>query len=595
MQWDAKTLSAPIRALKTPPLASQTSTDEATLAPQGGVSYVSGDRRQPLLRLTLPALLQRAKQEHGSREALIFLEQDLRWSYSEFARKVDDFAAGLLALGLKAGDRVGIWSPNRVEWVVTQFATARLGLILVNINPAYRLAELRYALEQVGCKALVTAAEHQGADYLAMLQKLCPELEHCPPGALHAAQLPQLQIVIRMGDEATAGMLNYAQVAALGGPAQRLRLDGLSAALDADEPINIQFTSGTTGSPKGATLTHYNIVNNGHQVIRGMQLEAQDKLCIPVPLYHCFGMVMGVVGCVSVGAAMVFPAASFDAETTLQAIDRERCTAIYSVPTMFAAMLESPLLRSVNLLSLRTGVNGGAPCPIEMMRRLIETMHLPQITIAYGMTETSPVSFQTHVDDDLERKVATVGRVHPHVEVKIVDARGRTVPIGARGELCTRGYSVMHGYWNDEKRSTEAIDAAGWMHSGDLATIDAQGYCRIVGRVKDMIIRGGENIYPREIEEFLFTHPHVQDAQVFGIPDAKYGEQVCVWIVPKPGASLGAEAIAKFCEGQIARYKMPRVIRIREALPITVTGKPQKFVMREQMIVELGLQQQNGA
>jgi len=481
---------------------------------------------------------------------------------------------------------VGIWSPNRVEWLVTQFATARLGVILVNINPAYRLAELEYALNKVGCRALIAAEHFKSSLYLDMLQTLAPELADATPGGLHAARLPKLEIVIRMGEKQSAGMLNYNSVVELGGQAINMaQLDAITAALDAHDAINVQFTSGTTGPPKGATLTHHNIVNNARHSAQAMRFSEHDSLCISVPLYHCFGMVSSVLVCVCTGATMVFPGEAFDPAATLLAVSEERCTALHGVPTMFIAQLELQNFTRYDLLSLRTGTMGGSPCPIEIMKRVTSEMHMHEAMIAYGMTETSPVSFQSSITDPLEKRATTIGRIQPHLEVKLIDKLGEIMPIGEKGELCTRGYAVMQGYWgDDEQTALSVID--GWMHTGDLATLDAEGYCNIVGRVKDMLIRGGENIYPREIEEYLFRHPKIQTAQVFGVPDAKYGEEVCAWIILKQGMSATETEIRQFCEGQIAHYKIPRYIRFVEEFPMTVTGKVQKFAMREKMMAE---------
>ncbi len=558
-------------------------------------STVRGGTDKPLLYETIPAAYARAVKEHGDREALVVRHQNIRWSYGDLDRRVADLAAGLLSLGLEKGDRVGIWSPNRVEWVVTQFATARVGLILVNINPAYRLVELEYALNKSGCKAILIAAAYKTSDYLGMVQALAPELAKCAPGKLKAKKLRALEIVIRMDEEKTPGMLNYDEVVGLAGPAQRAGLDAITAGLRPDDAINIQFTSGTTGSPKGATLSHHNILNNGFFVGERMLLTAEDRVCIPVPLYHCFGMVLGSLACITHGAAMVFPGEGFDPTEVLETIEAERCTALYGVPTMFIAELDHPEFSRFDLSSLRTGIMAGAPCPIEIMKRTISDMNMREVTIAYGMTETSPVSFQSGVDDPLEKRVTTVGRIHPHVEVKIVDDQGRIVPPGVKGELCTRGYSVMRGYWDDEARTREAIDEAGWMRTGDLATLDEDGYGNIVGRVKDMVIRGGENLYPREIEDYLFRNPKIQSVQVFGVPDQKYGEELCAWIILKSGENATEEEIRGFCEGQIAHQKIPRYIRFVDELPMTVTGKPQKFIMREKMMEELGLVEQAAA
>ncbi|ESZ66897.1 AMP-binding protein [Mesorhizobium sp. C120A] len=561
----------------------------AFIAPLDGRAHVSGDRSVPLFEKTIPQLFSDTVGRYATQDAAVFVGQDKRFTWSELSDTVDTLAAGFLALGLEKGDRVGIWSPNRWEWLVTQFATARIGLILVNINPAYRLTELEYALNKVGCKALVTAPSFKTSDYLGMIETLAPELAKATPGKLKAQKLPALKIVIRMGDDNSPGMFNFADVLSMAGRDEHDSLDRISEGLKPGEAINIQFTSGTTGAPKGATLTHTNIVNNGNFVTAAIKLTVDDRLCIPVPLYHCFGMSMGTMGCVSKGATMVFPGEGFDAGATLKAVAQERCTGLYGVPTMFVAMLDHADFASFDLSSLRTGIMAGSPCPIEVMKKVVSLMHMDEVTIAYGMTETSPVSFQSSVDDPLEKRVSTVGRIHPHVEVKAIDADGATVAVGAPGELCTRGYSVMKGYWDDAEKTREAIDSDGWMHTGDLATIDAEGYCNIVGRAKDMVIRGGENVYPREVEEFLYRHPKVKEVQVFGIPDAKYGEELCAWIVLKPNQIATEQEIKNFCAGQIAHYKIPRYIRFRTELPMTVTGKPQKFLMREAMVEELGL------
>ena len=568
------------------------------LRPPGTLSYVAGATDEPLHFATVSQLLDEAVAAHGARDAAIFAQGHQTLSWYDLQQRADEVAAGLLAIGVRRGNRVGIWAPNRVEWLLVQFGCARIGAVLVNINPAYRSSELEFALNKVRCRVLVLARSHRGADYLAMLKGLAPELDR--PGeetVLEARRLPHLKQVIVLDDPNRSintnplppRALRFADFIRHAGPAHRVRLPGLSAALDPDDAINIQFTSGTTGTPKGATLTHFNIVNNARFSARAMALGPADRLCIPVPLYHCFGMVLGVLACVASGAAMIFPGEGFDAQATLAALERYRCTALHGVPTMFIAMLAEPSRSQRDLSSLRTGIMAGAPCPVETMRRVIGEMHMAQVTIAYGMTETSPVSFQSGVDDALERRVTTVGRVHPHVEVKIIDAAGRIVPIGQQGELCTRGYSVMRGYYEEPERTQEAIDEAGWMHSGDLATVDAAGFCNIVGRVKDMLIRGGENVYPREVEEFLQLHDKVQAVQVFGVPDAKYGEEVCAWIVLRAGQSLTADEVIAFCQGRIARHKVPRHVRFVAEFPSTATAKPQKYVMREMMVRELGL------
>jgi fatty-acyl-CoA synthase len=549
----------------------------------------------PLIGETIGVHFDQAAERWSSRDALIVRQQNVRWSYGELKAKTDAFAAGLLALGLAPGDRIGIWSPNNSEWTITQFATAKAGLILVNINPAYRLSELEYALNKVGCKALVTADTFKSSSYVGMLRELAPEIERSAPGRLQAKRLPALATLIRIGEGDARGFLRFDDVLGMGGDRHRAALADLAGKLQFDDPINIQFTSGTTGAPKGATLTHHNILNNGYFIGEAMRLTDGDRVCIPVPLYHCFGMVLGNLACITHGAAMIYPAEGFGPLATLEAVEAERCTALYGVPTMFIAQLGHPEFKRFDLSSLRTGIMAGSPCPIEVMKRCVDEMNMRDVTIAYGMTETSPVSTQTSCDDPLERRVATVGRVHPHVEIKIVDAEGRIVPPGTSGEFCTRGYSVMRGYWGDEERTAEAIDRAGWMHTGDLATIDEDGYCNIVGRIKDMVIRGGENVYPREIEEFLFRHPKIEAVQVVGVPDLKYGEELCAWVKLKPGAAASAADVQSFCRGQIAHYKIPRYIKFVDAFPMTVTGKVQKFIMREEMIKELGLSEQKTA
>jgi fatty-acyl-CoA synthase len=558
-------------------------------------SYAHGVSMTPLIGETIGVHFDKAAEQWGARDALIVRQQNLRLTYSELKARVDAFAAGLMALGLAPGDRIGIWSPNNSEWAITQFATAKAGLILVNINPAYRLSELEYALNKVGCKALVTADSFKSGSYVGMLRELAPEIDRTTPGRLQAKRLPALTTLIRIGDGEARGFLRFDDVLGMGGDRHRAVLADLAPKLQFDDPINIQFTSGTTGAPKGATLTHHNILNNGYFIGEAMRLNERDRICIPVPLYHCFGMVLGNLACITHGAAMIYPAEGFDPLATLEAVEAERCTALYGVPTMFIAQLGHPEFKRFDLGSLRTGIMAGSPCPIEVMKRCVNEMNMREVTIAYGMTETSPVSTQTSCDDPLERRVSTVGRVLPHVEIKIVDGDGRIVPPGASGEFCTRGYSVMLGYWGDEERTAEAIDRAGWMHTGDLATIDEDAYCNIVGRIKDMVIRGGENVYPREIEEFLFRHPKIEAAQVVGVPDQKYGEELCAWVKLKPGDSASAEDVQNFCRGQIAHYKIPRYIKFVDAFPMTVTGKVQKFVMREEMIKELGLSEQKTA
>lgn len=554
-----------------------------TIAPVNGLSHVIGPTEPGLVHKTIPQLLRDAVEHHGDREAVYFSQSGIRLTYRAFAAEVDRLAAGLLALNIDKGDRVGIWSPNRYEWVLTQFATARIGAILVNINPAYRLAEVEYALNKVGCKALIAAKSFKSSNYLAMIRELAPELAELGHGSLNAAKLPDLRHVIITDAEPGPGALSFDALCTLGGPAQSARLDQIDSTLDPNDPINIQFTSGTTGTPKGATLSHYNIVNNARFVTDRIALTEHDRLVIPVPLYHCFGMVMGVLGCVSKGAAMLFPGEAFDPAQTLDIIETERGTALYGVPTMFVALLQELDLKKRDISSLRTGIMAGAPCPIDVMQRVNSELNMNEVTICYGMTETSPVSFQSFTDDPTSKRCETVGRVHPHLEVKIVDSKGATVPVGQTGELCTGGYSVMIGYWDDAKATADSIQD-GWMRTGDLATLDPEGFCAIVGRVKDMIIRGGENIYPREIEEYLFRHPKISEVQVFGIPDEKFGEEICAWAIARPGMQLTSEELRDFCQGQIAHFKVPKHIRIVQELPMTVTGKPQKFIMRDQML-----------
>jgi fatty-acyl-CoA synthase len=550
-------------------------------------SHVKGALEPPLREEMISTLLDRAVEAHPDLEALVSVEQGVRWSYREFARRVDEIAAGLVALGLERGDRVGIWAPNLAEWTLTQFATAKAGLIQVNINPAYRLHELEYTLNKVGVKMLIAAERFKTSEYVAMVEELAPEIG--AGGALNAAKLPQLKLVAKIGGAPRAGWLDFDDIAAKATDVSRAQLRaGLEAQSNRDA-INIQFTSGTTGLPKGATLTHRNIVNNAYFVGLSAGLRHGDRLAIPVPLYHCFGMVMANLACVIHGATMVYPSAGFEPLAVLRTVEAEKCTALYGVPTMFIAELEHPDFSKFDLSTLRAGIMAGSPCPIEVMRRVIDRMHMRDVTIAYGMTETSPVSFQTSPDDPMERRVTTVGRVQPHMEAKVIDPDGETLPRGEPGEICTRGYAVMLGYWDDEAKTREAVDAEGWMHTGDLGTIDDEGYCNIVGRSKDMIIRGGENVYPREIEEFLFKHPSIEDVAVVGVPDEKYGEEICAWIKIRAGQRVSADEVKAFCKGQIAHYKVPRYVQFVDAFPTTVTGKVQKFLIRRQVMEELGL------
>ena len=555
------------------------------------LSYVHGASDKPLIGQTIGRYFDDACARNAGREALVVRHQNVRLTYAELRLKVDALACGLRRLGLEPGDRVGIWSQNNHEWTLTQFATAKAGLVLVNINPAYRRSELEYALNKVGCRALILSPSFKSSDYLAMLADLAPELAHCEPGLLRSHRLPTLEIVVRLGAGRSPGMLNFADLLRQPERDETEALAELGERLQFDDPINIQFTSGTTGNPKGATLSHHNILNNGFFVGEAIRLREGDRVCIPVPLYHCFGMVMGNLGCLTHGATMVYPSEAFEPLATLQTVAEERCTASYGVPTMFIAQLDHPDFAGFDLASLRTGIMAGSPCPIEVMKRVIDKMNMGEVTIAYGMTETSPVSFQSGADDPIERRVSTVGRVQPHCEVKIVDSDGRIVPRGTPGELCTRGYSVMLGYWGDEAKTAEAIDRAGWMHTGDIATLDDAGFCNIVGRIKDMVIRGGENIYPREIEEFLYRHPKVLDVQVVGVPDKKYGEELCAWIIVREGQRLGEDEVRAFCQGQIAHYKIPRYISFVDSFPMTVTGKIQKFKIRDEMKTQLGLEE----
>jgi fatty-acyl-CoA synthase len=558
-------------------------------------SQLSGPTDQPLLEETIGSAFDRTASRFPEIEALVVRHQGIRWTYREYQQQVERLACGLLALGIEPGDRVGIWAPNCYQWCLTQFATARIGAIMVCINPAYRSYELEYALNKVQCKAVISARLFKSSDYLAMLEELAPELPASEAGDLRAAKLPHLRTVISLGDEPRAGMYNFADVCAMGQGAERARLDAIAAQLSPTDPINIQFTSGTTGNPKGATLTHRNILNNGKLVGDGMRLTEADRLCVPVPLYHCFGMVMANLACITHGSAAIFPGEAFEAEATLAAVAEERCTALHGVPTMFIAELDHPRFDDFDLASLRTGIMAGAPCPVEVMQRVLTRMHMSEVLIAYGQTETSPVNHMTSVDDSIEKRVGSVGRPAPHCEIKIIDPQGAVVPVGEKGEICCRGYSVMQGYWDDPERTAETIDSDGWLHSGDIGVMDEQGYTQVTGRIKDMIIRGGENIYPREVEEFLYTHPDIQEVQVFGIPDERYGEQVCAWIRLREGASLDALMLRDYCRDRITHFKVPYHIRFVEDFPMTVTGKMQKFVMREQMVADLSPGDASGA
>ncbi|MEP0201644.1 MAG: AMP-binding protein [Halioglobus sp.] len=550
-------------------------------------SYYCGEASSQIIYKTIGEVLAQTVAQYPDNEALVVTHQDIRWTYLEFKQQIDRLATGLLKLGIEPGDRVGIWGPNSFEWVMVQYATAQIGAIMVCINPAYRLHELEFALNKVECKALVTADTFKTSEYLAMLENLAPELVRCAPGELQANKLPHLRSVIRMGEDKTAGMFNFEEVCAMGGDVQLQQMQALAQELRPDDAINIQFTSGTTGSPKGATLTHCNILNNGYLCGNSMGFTDQDRLCIPVPLYHCFGMVMGNLACLTHGATAVYPNDGFDPILTLQAVQDERCTALHGVPTMFITELDHAEFEDFDLSTLRTGIMAGAPCPIEVMKRVIADMHMKDVLIAYGQTETSPVNHITLSNDSLAKRTETVGRAVPWVEIKITDENNRVVPVGEKGEICARGYSVMQGYWNDDERTRETIDAANWLHSGDLGVMDEEGYVQVVGRIKDMIIRGGENVYPREVEEFLYTNPNIAEVQVFGIPDSKMGEEVCAWVQLHPGKSMTEDELKSFCQGQITHFKVPRHIRFVSEFPMTVTGKIQKFIMRDEMQKEM--------
>jgi fatty-acyl-CoA synthase len=535
-------------------------------------AHLAGDTSVPLLDETISANLDATISAHGQRPALIVPFEDVRLTYAELGAEVDQVARALMALGVAKGDRVGIWSPNCAGWVLIQYATAKIGAILVTINPAYRTHEVQYALAQSGCSVLVAATSFKTSDYVAMVAEVRPDL-------------PQLEHVVFLGTPDWDRLLDGSATVS------DEELTARASSLEPGDPINIQYTSGTTGFPKGATLSHRNILNNGYFTGEGCGYTPEDRVCIPVPFYHCFGMVLGNLACTTHGAAMVVPAPAFDPDATLDAVVAERCTSLYGVPTMFIAELGLPRIAQDDLSSLRTGIMAGSPCPVEVMKQCVSQMNMHEVTICYGMTETSPVSTQTAADDPIDKRVGTVGRVHPHVEVKVVSPEtGDTVARNETGELCTRGYSVMVGYWEEPERTADAIDADGWMHTGDLAVMDDDGYLNIVGRIKDMIIRGGENVYPREIEEFLYQHPDIVDVQVIGVPDAKYGEELMAWVQVREGATLDREAVAEFCRDRIAHYKVPRYVHVTDTFPMTVTGKVQKFLMREAAIEMLGLQ-----
>ncbi len=556
-------------------------------------SYTSGTSDQPLIGMTIGDKFDQTVASYPDNDALIVRHQGIRWSYRELQQQVNRCARALLACGIGKEDRVAIWSPNNAQWTTLQFATAKIGAILVNINPAYRLHELDYALNHSTPRLLVIAENFKSSDYTQMLYEMAPELKSCAPGALKAARVPKLEMVVNLAEQAYDGMCRWADLIARAESVDEATLATVQAELQFDDPINIQYTSGTTGFPKGATLSHHNILNNGFSVARSMDFTAKDRLVIPVPLYHCFGMVMGNLGCITHGATMIYPGEGFDPKTVLDTVAEERATALYGVPTMFIAELDHPDFADYDLSSLRTGIMAGSICPAEVMKAVNSKMHMQEVQIAYGMTETSPVSTQTAANDPFDKRVTTVGRTQPHLESKIVDpATGKVVPRGTIGELCTRGYSVMLRYWNNEEATRSAIDANGWMHTEDLATMDDEGYIQIVGRIKDMVIRGGENVYPKEVEEFLYTHPAISDVQVTGVPDRKFGEELIAWVRLQPGAeSVSADELRDFCKGQITHFKIPRYFKFVDEFPMTVTGKIQKFKMREISIKELGLDQ----
>ena len=558
-------------------------------AERSGASYVRGEADVPLLLETIGSAFDRTVERHGDRIALVVCHQQIAWSYTELASRVEAFAAGLFSLGLVRGDRLGIWAPNCAEWTVTQYAAAKLGLILVNLNPAYRVAELEYALSKSGCRALVLADHFKGSDYVQMLRTIAPELNASAPGKLMAARLPRLEIVIQRGFESPRGFFRFDEIAALGKDLDRQRLVDVAAGLSCDDPINIQFTSGTTGSPKGATLSHRNLLNSSYFTGQICGISSSDAICVPLPLYHVFGMATGNLLAMLSGAKVVHPGEAFEPGSVLKAVERERCTSLYGVPTMFIAELASPDFRQRDLSSLRTGIIAGASVPMELMRRVIAEMHMEQVVIGYGMTETSATIMITSPSDPVERRVSTVGKVVPHVEVKIVNERSEIVPRGQVGEICVRGYSIMLGYWEDPEKTAKAIDADGWMHTGDLGTIDRDGYGKIVGRLKELVIRGGENISPAEIEEFLHRLPEVEMAQIVGVPDEKYGEELCACIKLRDGQELSEDELRDRCRGEIAHFKIPRYVRFVDVFPITASGKVQKYLLAEQSALALGL------
>ena len=553
------------------------------------LSYASGTSSQPLLGMTIGEKFDQACQQYADQVAIVSSHQNRRLTYRELQQEVEAFACSLLKLGLKKGDRLAIWSPNCVEWTVTQFAAFKAGIVLVNLNPAYKSHELEYVLNKVSCKGLIIASQFKTTNYQELLTRIAPEISFCTDKIIHAERLPFLKFVIKIDEQQHTGIHRFSDLVTPPTADQLDQLDLASQQLQFDETINIQFTSGTTGNPKGTMLTHHNILNNGYFVGEGIRLTSKDKVCISVPLFHCFGMVMGNLACITHGATMVYPSAVFNPLDTLKTIHEERCTAAYGVPTMFIATLEHEQFNQFDLSSLRTGIMAGSPCPREIMQRVIERMHMSEITICYGMTETSPVSAQSSVNDTIDKRVSTVGRVHPHVEVKIVDLEGQIVPTGTLGELCVRGYSVMAGYWGEEEKTREVIDAAGWMHTGDIAEMDAEGFVKIKGRIKDVVIRGGENLFPKEIEDFLYTHPDISDVQVIGLPDLRYGEELCACIILHEHHQSDEESIRSFCKDHISHNKVPRYVKFFSEFPMTASGKAQKFKLQEIMRAELNL------
>ncbi|WP_288365256.1 AMP-binding protein [uncultured Acinetobacter sp.] len=556
---------------------------------QQWLSYASRPSAQPLLGMTIGEKFDQACQQYADQEAIVSAHQNRRLSYKELQDEVNAFACSLLQLGLKKGDRLGIWSPNCVEWTITQFAAFKAGIILVNLNPAYKSHELEYVLNKVSCKGLVIASQFKTTDYQEFLTRIAPEIVVCTDKMIHSERLPFLKFVIKIDEKQHTGIHRFNDLVVAPTQQQLDQLQLVTQQLQFDETINIQFTSGTTGNPKGTMLTHHNILNNGYFVGEGIDLTPQDKVCISVPLFHCFGMVMGNLACITHGSTMVYPSAVFNPLETLKTIHNERCTAAYGVPTMFIATLEHEQFNEFDLSSLRTGIMAGSPCPREIMQRVIDRMHMSEITICYGMTETSPVSVQSSVNDTIDKRVSTVGQVHPHVEIKIVDPEGQLVPQGTLGELCVRGYSVMAGYWGEEEKTREVIDAAGWMHTGDIAEMDAEGFVKIKGRIKDVVIRGGENLFPKEIEDFLYTHPAICDVQVIGLPDTRYGEELCACIILHEHHQINEESIRSFCKEHISHNKVPRYVKFLNEFPMTASGKAQKFKLQEIMRAELNL------